>query len=328
MFSTVVAVATLGMVSYASAAPVLYITGRGTTVRTSADNGATFTTFATVTGGQLRGIDATASNVFVNNLNGGADATVRPLLAYNTAGTLLDTATYNNSGAFNEQPVGAFGGYVYVSNGGPNNVQNVSTSFDGTSFGGETLTNSDVGNFQGNNITFATAGAASYQFLTGTSGTNIRRSTLDGDGTVSSVTGITTSGGPADLRDIAFTSSGRLVTIGTTGIFLSAPNQITSTAIALTSAFTFTGTETAATGDLGVNGRDFALIGSDLFAVTDTRVFRYTLDDTNGTLAFVGANLHGFSSTGVQIAAAVPEPTSLAALALGGAAMLRRRRTN
>lgn len=296
----------------------VFITGRAETIRSSNDGGVTFSIFTTVAGGQLRGIDAAQIGgntfVFANNING--DAAARPLFAYNSNGTQIASTTYNASGAFNEQPLGYFGGYVYGSSGGT--PQNFSTTFNGSAFG--TAGDSGVGNWQGNNIAFASSGGTDYIYTTGTSGPGFRRNSLDGDGTVSGQAGVTTSGGPADLRDIAFSDSGRLLTIGATGIFLSGFTQQTSDAITLESAFAFTATENPLTGDMGANARDFALFEDTVYAVTDTNIYRYAFDDAAGTLTFVGANLHGFSSNGVQITI-VPEPSTYL-LALGGLAAL------
>lgn len=329
MKKTILSLLGIAAVATAANAQTLFLTGRADTVRSSTDGGATWGTFATVTGGQLRGIDAGVyggnTYVFTNNMNGGTGDTDRPLLAYNSSGTLLTSTTYNRSGSFNEQPVGFFGGYVYVSAGGPSN--NVSSSWNGTSFGSNPMVTTDLNSWQGNNIAFATNGGINYQYVTGTSGSGFRRATLDGDGTVSNVTAVTTTGGPANLMDLAFTASGRFLTLGSTGIFLSGTNQYTSNSTSLTNAFAFSGTENPATGDMGANARDFAILGNNIYAVTDTRIFRYTLDDTAGTISFVSANTHGFNSTGVQIAA-IPEPSSFALLAGGLAALaiFRRRR--
>jgi hypothetical protein len=182
-------------------------------------------------------------------------------------------------------------------------------------------------------MTFASAGGTDYMYYGGTGGTGLNRSALTATGTAVSRIGVTLSAAsgtfPANFNDFGITASGRLLTVGENGFWLSSANQYTANAISLSQAVAFTTTENALTGDLGANARDFALVGNDLFAVTNSNIYRYTLDDTNGTLSFVSANAHGFNSGNVQIAAAevVPEPTSLAAVALGGIAVLRRRRS-
>lgn len=189
------------------------------------------------------------------------------------------------------------------------------------------MASAGAGNWQANNIGFASSNGTNYFFVNGTSAAGIRRYTIGAGGTLSGATSITLTGPNANNQDFAFSVGGRLLTIDTAGIWLSGVSQVTSTSITLTNGFSFSAIENTATGDMGANARDFALVGNSLFAVKNTNIFRYTLNDTTGTISFVSANAHGFNSAAVQIAA-IPEPSSFAPLAGGLAALaiFRRRR--
>lgn len=310
----------------------IYLTADTSTIRKSTDGGATFGAWG-ATGTSFRGIavDPVTGTVFVNDRNAGI-ATARPLYARSADGTVLSTATYDSSGGFNQQPVGYYNGYVYQSAGTAGGAGQAFgfVGFDGSVLASSTLTSAAVGNYQANDITYASSSGSNYMYYGGVGGTFFNRSLLNSNGTTTGRTLVTLSAAsgtfPTDFNDYGITESGRLLTVGANGFWLSTGNQYTSNAISLNNVFSFSLTENLATGDMGPNARDFSLVGNTLFAVTNTNLYRYTLDDVAGTLTFVSGNAHGFNSANIQIAA-VPEPTYV--LVLGGLAALlffRRRR--
>lgn len=313
-------------------AQLLYLTADTTSIRTSTDSGINWSAWVT-DGTNLRGIavDSSSGIVFVND-RGAGTSTARPLYAYTSNGTQLATTTFDTTGGFNQLPVGYFNGYVYQNAGLAGGVSGQSTglsAWNGSTFGSSPLTSAAAGNWQGNDIGFASNSGTDYLYITGTSGPGVRRYTIGAGGALSLATNITITGPTANNVDFSFTLSGRLVTLDTAGIWVSGTGQIASTSISLTNAFAFSLTENIATGDMGANARDFAILGNNIYAVTNTNIFRYTLDDTTGTITFDSANAHGFNSANVQIAA-IPEPSSIALLAGGLTALvvyLRRRQS-
>jgi len=302
---------------------ILFLAGRTTTVRTSNDEGATWTVFMTDTnsGAQLRGLAVDGANgvVFVNDINAGS-AAARPLYAYNAAGAPLDTTTFDESGVFNQRPIAFWNSFVYQNAGAAGGAAGQCTGLSGFNanvFDNKPLANANSGNWQGNDMRLYVADdAAVYCFMNGTSGANLRRYTVDAGGTFSGTQTITLDGPTVNNTDFAFSALGRLLVLDAASIWVSASNNLASTGIALTPALTFGGTENAGAGDLGPNGRDMVLLGNTLYAVTDQNCYKFTLDDEAGTLSFVSAAAHGFNNTGVQIDGVIPEPAVLLPLLL------------
>lgn len=317
----------------ASADVVLYMTGRSNIIKRSTDLGATWTNWVNISGAGFTGIDVaivgSQTNIFAVARDGGT-ATARPVYAFDTAGLTLAITTFDETGAFNHRPIGYFNNYVFVNAGsaGGSGVEDGSSSWDGSSFGSNPLTLALDSNWQANNMAFASAGSTDYQFVTGTSGTALRRRTVSG-GSLSSQTNVNLSGPTGACQDIAFTISGRLLALFPDGWWLSAPAQVSNTSITMTKVFSFSDTEDPLTGDMGPNGIDFALLEDNLFAISLSRFYRYKIDDVNGTITFVPGSsvVHGFSNATGQIAV-IPEPSVVMLLGLGlvAAGTLGRRR--
>jgi hypothetical protein len=238
------------------------------------------------------------------------------------------------------------------------------TGTNQATFTSKPLASANAGGWQANDITFASTGGTNYAFYNGAGGNAVNRSEITATGAFVSRIGVATPAGvdktgfgassaaagagsgtgtgttattlAPNFNDLGFTSSGRLLTMGQgagvspavqqNGFFLSAPGQITSNSITLDRVFAFTLTENAANGDMGNVAQDFKLLGNDLFAVTNTRLYRYLVNDTAGTISFVSSTLHGFNNGGVQIAGAVPEPTAALMLMSGTGMLLGFRR--
>jgi len=307
----------------AAHAQTLYLTDTGTTIRRSTDGGSNWSGWVTQVGASFRGVTLDgAGNVLATD---SANDVVR---AYTNAGSAITTTGFGDASSFNQRPVGFFGGYVYVNSGaaGGAGIEDGSATWNGTGFGSNPLGAALDSGWQGNDMAFASAGGTDYHFLNGTSAASLRRRTVLGNGTLSTQTSISLTGPSTDTRDLLFTASGRLMVLNDAGLWLSGTGQVTSTSVSLTNVFSFSGTENSGTGDMGLNGRDFALVGNTLYAVSNTNLYRYTVDDALGTIAFTSANAHGFNSANLQLAA-VPEPGVTGALALGLlAAGIRRRR--
>lgn len=297
--------------------PRLYLTGRRANVLYSTDGGSNWTRFARITGGQTRGlaVDSGSGTVFISDPSLGT-AAARPIWAFSESGALLASNTYNTTGGFNQQPLGFYNGRLYVSAGqaGGSSTQQVGMSeFSGASFVHVPPTDAKVGDWQCNDFAFASDGTNAYMLMNGASGTQIRRHPFDtvaNDGTVlSNLTVSLVSGSgpfPSAWTDLAVTESKRFLLVGDNGFWLSDADMLTAPTVTLYNVFTFGFPEDPATGDMGFNARDFVLVSNTVYAVTDTHIYRYTLDDTAGTLTFVSANPHGFDDTMVMIAARLP----------------------
>ncbi|MCU0772508.1 MAG: PEP-CTERM sorting domain-containing protein [Verrucomicrobia bacterium] len=315
--------------------PALFLTGYGTTIRNSTDGGMTWSTWASPSGASnLRAItvDPVTGTVFAQDRFGlGGTLTATKFAAFDTSGTLLATTTYDRTGEGSEAAAGVYNGYVYLNHGlaGGTAAQRFGYStFVGNTFQSVPLANAQGGDWQGNDMTFASSLGTTYMFVNGSGNSGIRRWDLDtGTGLLSNPTSLTLSGTTADT-DLAFTGSGRLLVINSSGLWLSAANNIGNTSITLNKVFTFTSTENSATGDMGSGAKDLVRLGNTLFAVNSTRLYSYTLDDVNGTVSFGSAALHGFNTANVQLAGyLVPEPSTfaLAGLGLAGLLIFRRR---
>lgn len=328
---------TLSLLSFAAlaasaqGAATIYLTADTSTIRKSTDSGATFAAWG-ATGSQFRGIaaDAATGTVFISD-RGAGTLTNRPFYARNSAGTVLSTATYDATGQSAQNAAGYYNGYAYQSSG---SVGGASQSFGLVGFNGSALTSTTFtsatnGNWQPSDITFATTGSNNYMYYGGGSDTNFNRSQLNADGTSAGRTTVALSAVsgtfPASFNDYALTASGRVLTFGANGFWVSDVNKFVSNAISLSQTYAFSATESTASGDMGANARDFALLGNDIYAVSNTNIYRYTLNDTTGAITFVSANSHGFNSGNVQIAA-IPEPSTALLGGLGMLALLRRRR--
>lgn len=311
----------------------LYLTGNSGTISKSTDSGASFATFGP-SGTNYRSIaaDPVSGAVFVGD-GGAGTATARPVFALSSSGTLLSTASYDQTGAFNAQPAGYYNGFVYQNSGssGGSGQSTGIVGFNGSTLSSSTFTSASNGNWQMNDMTFASSAGLSYMYYNGAGGNALNRSQLD------SITGLTVGGRqaitltaaagtlPADFNDYAISASGRVLGVGQNGFWVSAVNQYVANSITLSRNYTFSGTENSATGDMGANARDFAMVGNEIFAVSDTNIYHYSLDDATGAISFVSANAHGFNSSSVQIAA-IPEPSTLFIGTLGALGLLRRRR--
>lgn len=295
------------------AADILYITGRSTSIRRSLDGGSTWSTFVSEAGVQFRGlaVDPNHNYVFVTEYNGGTES-ARPLYAYNTSYTLLDSTTFDSTGAFNQNPVAYWNGYVFVNSGsagGSSSQQTGKSYFDGTTFADKPVVNASGGSWQGNDMrVYETSGGTVYMFANGTSGTNLRRWNVAGDGTLSSSTTISISGISAQPTDFAFSSSGRLIVLNANGIWVSDTDQMASTAISVNQAVAFSSSEDPASGDMGPNGRELLLLADRLYAASDQYLYRFIFDDSAGTITFSNAVAHGFNSTGIHLDGVIPEP--------------------
>jgi len=318
----------------------LYLTAYGSSARTSSNDGVTWSQFLNFGSGRWRGGTCDSSgNVFFTNRDG-SPSTAVPLNAYKADGTLIATNAYNWTDSFNQLPIGFFGGYVYVSAGAAGGTGQGfgSSSFNGTAFGSVPLASAGVGTtWQANDLAFGTINGTNFMFYNGTGGRDLKRSQLVGNGTCINyhlVITMTPSSGtlPANFTDYAFSANGRLLalgqgTTGSDGIWVSAPGKVANTAISITRSFAFSATETPANGDMGPNARDMVLLGTNLYAVSDTRCYHYMLDDESGTLTFdtTSGQTHGYNNNSTQIGGfLVPEPTLLGVLALG-ALLLRKR---
>lgn len=299
-----------------TAAQTIYLTGEGSVIRRSTDNGASFANW--VTGGsQFAGITLDSSgNVLVAD-RGAGNATARPLyaIAPTTAnGTGIGSAayastTFDDTDSFNRRPVAFFNGRVFVNSGragGTSGQGTGSYSWDGTTF--SSFANAGAGNWQGNDFIFGSSGGTDYAFMTGTSGANLRRWTVTGS-SFSSITTVTLSGMSGNTQDIWITPSGRLMALNSEGIWLSAPSSFTSASITMSNVFSFSTSENTLTGDMGANARDFYLFGSTLYAVTNTNLFRYSYDDSAGSFTFLDANSHGLNTPNLHIVV-IPEPAT------------------
>lgn len=313
----------------------LYLTASTGTIKQS-DDGITWTDYVTGYGSQrLRGIttDSNGNVIFINR-DGGTSNADRPIYAYTPAGNLITSTTADINGLFNLTPLGYFGGYVYLSSGG-NGIEDSSSSWDGSVFGSNPFAAALDSNWQGNDMVFASSGGTDYQFINGTSGVQLRRRTVVGDGTLASQTAVTFTPAagslPQNWTDLAFSASGRIILLGqgttaANGIWVSDPGVIDSTSITVTQVFAFSATtETPDTGDMGPNARDMVLIGTNIFAVSNERCYKYVFDDTLGTVTYVTNSLHGFSTDQVQLAFYVPEPAVIGLGLVVGMLAVRKR---
>jgi hypothetical protein len=348
--------------SSAAAQDILFLTNRVASIRTSTDGAAT-SVFATTTGRQYRGVDVNpTTGVVYSASDAGGTATARPLDAFSPAGALVDTAFFNTTNNQAQLPVGYFNGFVYTSAGSVGGTGQsfgfVGTSSDtsGTNvLTSESFTSAGLGTAQSSDITFASSGGNNYLY-SNLSGRSVQRALLNADGTaaaaftnVATTAGVDKTGGaasgpgtgtgtgsatlPTNFFDLGLTASGRLLTVGETGFFLSDANQYTSNSISLNRVFAFSALEEATTGDMGVNARDFKLLGNNLYAVSTNNLYRYTFDDAAGTLTFVSAVSNGFgTANNIQIAGytAVPEPSTYVMMlgGLGALLLFRRRRAS
>lgn len=324
-------------VSFAHAEPIkLYLTYSTGTIRTSED-GVNWSVFATPvpSANRLRGICCDPNgNVLVFNRDGGTGDVNRTILALDPSGSLITTNIADVRGIGNATPLAYYKGYLYLNGGATGDHY---SAWSGTSFSYFPMASTYVWNWQANDMVFVSSGGTDYQYINGTSGTAIRRRTVDSDGKLSNHQGvtITASSGtlPAYFSDLAFSPSGRLLllgqgTSGDRGIWVSAAGQIGSLNITVTRQFAFTATENPSTGDMGNNARDMVLLGTKIYAVNDSRCYRYTLNDDDGTITFDGSATHGVSGDQfTQITGMiVPEPGVAGAVALAAGLMALRKR--
>lgn len=300
--------------------PRLYLTGRRANVLCSTDGGSNWTRFVRLTGVQTRGlaVDPVSGTVFVSDPTAGSISS-RPIWAFDESGALLATNSYDSTGSFNLQPLGFYNGRLYVSAGsaGGSSTQQVGLSaFSNGVFVHVPPISAKVGTWQGNDFAFAAEGTNAFLLLTGSGGTAIRRYLLDpvaNDGTVAATVPLTLvpafGSFPSTWADLAITPGKRLLTVGDNGFWLSDTGVLNSATVTLSRIVTFSSAENPTAGDLGTNARDFVLVGDTVYAITDTHVYRFALDDQAGTLSFVSANPHGFEE-GTMIAVRLPSSVS------------------
>ncbi|MCS6771838.1 MAG: hypothetical protein NZ740_07395 [Kiritimatiellae bacterium] len=296
--------------------PRLYLTGNRANVLYSTDGGSNWTRFARISGGQTRGlaVDPDSGTVFIADPTQGSSS-ARPIRAFGEAGHLLASNTYNATGSFNQHPLGFYNGRLYVSAGsaGGSSTQQVGMSaFDGTSFVHVPPVDAKVGNWQANDFAFASDGTNAYMLLNGVGGTTIRRFLFDSvanDGTVAGDLPLTLVSGsgpfPSTWTDLAVTESKRILAVGDNGFWISGPGSLMAPTVTLYNVYSFSFSENPDTGDMGYGARDFVLVSNRVYAITESHIYRYLLDDSAGTLEFESANPHGFTD-GIMIAARLP----------------------
>lgn len=311
----------VGMIAVTTSADVvIYVTGAASNIRRTADFGNTWDNFKTVSGAGFFGIDAAIvngeTNIFAYARSGSSPNFNGTIYAFAANGTQLDTAAINVDNGSNRRPVGYFNGYLYA------NILNCTTtpnrpdgysSWNGTAFGNNPIAlaqNSQ--SWQADDMAFVTlANGTSYQYVNGSSGLVMRRRTVVGNGTLSDLTGNLTLTGlsGSNIYDLTFTPSNRLLVLTGDGFYVTAPGVAGDTSFTFNQILAFSSAENPATGDMGPNGRDFKLYLGTIYAVTQQYLYRYTYDDTTGTISYVtgSASLHGLNNNGVQIAV-IPEP--------------------
>ncbi|MCX7846822.1 MAG: hypothetical protein N2595_02145 [bacterium] len=319
---------------------ILYLTASTGTIQKS-DDGLTWTAYVSGFGTQrLRGIttDNNGNVIFINRDGGTGDAD-RPVYAYTPAGTYITNTIADTTSLFNLTPLGYFKGYVYLSSGSGGGGEDKSSSWDGSVFGSYPFAVALASGWQANDMCFVTYDGTDYQFVNGTSGTLLRRRTVVGDGTLANqtyVTNIPSSGSLPDyFSDLAITPNRRLVLLGqgtgttsSNGIWVSDAGVMPAlNSVTVTLAFAFSATETPDTGNMGQNARDMVLVGTNIYAISNTRCYRYILNDDLGTVTYVTNALHGFNQANSQVAVfIVPEPLMAGVVALFGLAFIRRRK--
>lgn len=316
-------------------ADILYVTGRGTTIRRSTDNGVTWSPWVTFTGAEFRGIAADDNYVYVVNYRSidvpPSNVQVRAYRASDAAYLALTSFTTN--GAFNQTPVACWNQYVLANSGQAGGASQATgkSYFDGTYFTDEPMANAGGGTWQANDMrAYSTPGGLRmYANGSGAADINIRRWNMAADGTLSGAATVTISGpgsgGANATRDFAFSPSGRLIVLNTNGIWVSGTGQFNSSPITVTRVFEFSMSEDTASGSMGPNARELLLLENRLYGATDSRVFRYTFNDSDGSITYVDAYLHGHNNTLLHLDGVVPEPGVIGVALVAGMVALRKR---
>lgn len=310
---------------------ILFLSGPGSTIRISTDGGVTWSNLVNISGSNFRGLavqwEPSARVLFAFNLINTSNN--RPIVAINLDdGLILDTTYTTDGGSFNARPIGYYNGYVYVNSGG-NGIEDQSVGWNGTAFAATNTGTALDSNFQANDMIFYNSGGIDYQFVNGTSASNLRRRVVVGNGTLSSQAIITMNHGSVSTtnRDLAITASGRFLTLNSDGIWISAQNSALNTAVTMTRIYDFSSNtfENPSDGDPGLLAQEMHLIeNSRLYIAANQNIYRFSFDDDAGTVTFLGANAHGLNTASLHL---VPEPSSalLFAMALTAVVAVRRR---
>lgn len=322
-------------------ADVLYVNTRGTTIRRSTNNGVNWSIWVTVTGGELRGMAADDDYVYVVNYR---SIDVPPsnvqLRAYSAlSGTFIDMTSFTTNDTWpSENPVACWNKYVLANatraagfSGGQN--QNFARSyFDGTYFTSEPMVSANGGDWRARDMRVYSTPDGLRLYVNGAGGAdvNMRRYNMATDGTLSSHQNLTINGptasGANGTRDFAFSPSGRLIVLNTNGIWVSATGQFNNNPITVNRVFTFdTTSEDPSTGRMGPNARELLLLENRLYGASNDRVYRYTFNDSDGSITFVDSYAVGASSAEIQLDGVVPEPGVIGLALVAGLMVLRKR---
>lgn len=304
-------------------ADILYVAGRTNAVRVSYDSGLTWSDFISGSPAYFQGIAVAGTpanhTVFlaVTNLN---TPTNRPIYAYQQDGTFLDSATFvdGSLGFGHHRPLAFHDGYVYVNANNTNQL----VQFSGSSFSSPTTQPAFLGitNYV-NDIAFATNSGLKYFFGFSLS-TNFTRFQIEPNGSLTNFTGLNLQGANIQPRDAVFTANNRLIVLSINGIWMSGPNAaFTHTTIVMTQLVAFSSGFDDQFSPYG-EGRECALVGTNLYVISTKYAYRYSLDEENGTVSLIHSAQHGLDTSTIQLAV-IPEPYTIGSLLLGLACITR-----
>lgn len=321
-----------------ASAHILFLTANSSNIRISYNSGGMVWSNFVTGGTTFRGIDVDPNNQIVYALDAFNSAANITLYSYDINGTSISSATATNGGTGTVRPnLEYFDGYVFINTANSAARYQAIQVDSGGSFLQTTTWVASVHNWETiDMMAVRSTSGTSYLFAAGMSGTtNMRRYALGSQMLLSAAPGIPNSAqiisltlGATTVHDFTFTPSGRLLVLGNNGIYVSAPNQFENTSISLSSAFPFSGgAGDPSTGDAGATIRELILLDNMIYVANTTHVFRYSFDDSTGTVSFQAAAAHGFNSTSIHLTGLVPEPSTvgLFGLSLAALALIRRR---